>query len=198
MNFPAHQPISSVAASSSTANMPGAVVNPRTQCTARFRPSRRRTRAGRAALEKRTHGGRTHEPVIRAQGQTARHAQHDGALDERRERHGGEHARNPDRPRQVDEANLANIPVTYMAGSADRMRIHHTAVWRVRHKRAFVHARPSPHQNHPPSDRGRAPTPPARRAWRSCPTGTCVWSDRSGAFARTAPPTWGYLESAWG
>ena len=32
-------------------------------------------------------------------------------------------------------ANLANIPVTYMAGSADLMRIYHTAVWRVRHKR---------------------------------------------------------------
>jgi hypothetical protein len=38
---------------------------------------------------------------------------------------------------------------------------------------------------------GRAPTSPACRAWRSCPIRTCVWSDRSGAFARTAPPTGG-------
>ena len=115
--------------------MPAAVVNPLTRCTARFRPSRRRTRAGRAAREERAHGGRTHEPVIRPQGQTERHAQHDGALDERRERHGGEHARDPDCPRQVDEAHLANIPVTSMAGYADLMRIPQTAVWRVCHTR---------------------------------------------------------------
>jgi hypothetical protein len=37
----------------------------------------------------------------------------------------------------VPQANRAKIPVMYMAGSADRMRIHQTALWRVRHKRPF-------------------------------------------------------------
>jgi hypothetical protein len=40
MNCALHQPISSVAASSLTATMPGAVVHPRTRCPARFRPRR--------------------------------------------------------------------------------------------------------------------------------------------------------------
>lgn len=98
--------------------------------------SRRALRS--APTEERAHGGRAHEPVIRPHGQTDRHGQHEGALHEPRERHGGEQARDPDRQRQVDEANLAKIPVTYMAGEADLMRIHHTAVWRVCHKRAFL------------------------------------------------------------
>jgi hypothetical protein len=58
MNCPAHQPISSVAASSSTASMPGALVHPRTRGPGRFRPSRRRTRAGRATREEHAPGGR--------------------------------------------------------------------------------------------------------------------------------------------
>ena len=37
-----------------------------------------------------------------------------------------------------DDTNLAKISVTYMAGSADLMRIDQTAIWRVRRKRPFL------------------------------------------------------------
>jgi acyl CoA:acetate/3-ketoacid CoA transferase beta subunit len=43
--------------------------------------------------------------------------------------------------------NLANIPVTSMAGSADLMRIHQTVIWRVRHNRPFSVHRGGRRQN---------------------------------------------------
>jgi hypothetical protein len=45
----------------------------------------------------------------------------------------------------ISALNRVIIFVTYMAGSADRMRIHQTAIWRVRHKRPFsVHSTGTP------------------------------------------------------
>jgi hypothetical protein len=52
------------------------------------------------------------------------------------------------------QPNLAKIPVTFMAGQADLMQIHQTAIWRVRHKRPFL-VRPT-HPGNDPLLRQRA------------------------------------------
>jgi hypothetical protein len=89
--------------------------------------------------------------------------------------------------RSLRIAGEPGIPVTARTSPGGLIRVLTTS----HRKPPFAVAFDANPPKLPPSHREREPTLPARRAWRSYPTGICVWSDRSGACARTGPPTWG-------